>query len=81
MIASDRWVTALEVGCPHSPEVRESAVRSVLDHERDPDSRWAAIRSVSEEIGCTPDTLREWVPGGEGDSDRRDGRQRTSGSR
>ena len=24
-------------------------------------SQWAAIRSVAEKIGCTPETLRRWV--------------------
>lgn len=56
-----------------SPEVRERAVRLVLDQERDHDSQWAAIRSASEKIGCTPETLRKWVRRAERDSGRREG--------
>ena len=43
-----------------SPEVRTRAVRMVLEHE-DELSRWAAVVSISSKIGCTPQTLHEWV--------------------
>lgn len=33
----------------------------VLDHERDHPSRWAAMVSITEKIGCVPQTLHEWV--------------------
>ena len=45
----------------YSPEVRQRAVRLVLDHQHEHPSEWAAIRSVAEKIGCTAETLRGWV--------------------
>lgn len=57
----------------YSPEVRERAVRMVLEHAADHDLQWAAIRSISEKIGCTAESLRRWVRQGERDGGRRTG--------
>jgi len=56
-----------------SPEVRARAIRMVLDHESEHPSRWAAITSIASKIGCTPQTLHEWVKKAEIDSGRRAG--------
>ena len=57
----------------YSPEVRERAVRMVFEHEHEHTSQWAAITSISQKIGCTPETLRAWVRRRERDEGRRAG--------
>ncbi|WP_435367321.1 IS3-like element IS1203 family transposase [Escherichia coli] len=44
-----------------SPEVRQRAIRMVLESQDEYDSQWAAICSIAPKIGCTPETLRVWV--------------------
>ena len=57
----------------HSPELRERAVRMVLEHSEAHTSQWAAIRSVAEKLGCTTETLRRWVRQAERDAGHRPG--------
>src|ERR1700691_5598886 len=54
-----------------SPEVRARAVRMVLDHTSEHPSRWAAVTSIATKIGCTPQTLHDWVKKAEIDSRKR----------
>ena len=56
-----------------SPEVRTRAVRMVLEHGGEYPSRWAAVVSVSQKIGCSAHTLHEWVKKAEVDGGSRAG--------
>jgi len=56
-----------------SPEVRDRAVRMVLDHAGEHHSRWAAVTSIAAKIGCTPQTLHDWVKKAEIDGGQRAG--------
>ena len=58
----------------YSPEVRERAVRMVLEYP----SEWAAIESIAPKIGCVPQTLSEWVTRAEVDVGR-SGRKSSTG--
>ncbi len=57
----------------YSPEVRERAVRLVFEHQGEHASQWAAIGSIANKIGCTPETLRKWVRRAERDQGLRSG--------
>ena len=54
-------------------EVRERAVRLVLENQKEHDSQWAAIQSIAAKIGCTDETLRRWVRENEQDQGIRPG--------
>ncbi|WP_416351125.1 IS3 family transposase [Escherichia coli] len=56
-----------------SPEVRQRAVRMVLESQDEYDSQWAAICYIAPKIGCTPETLRVWVRQHERDTGGGDG--------
>ncbi|EJS7217337.1 IS3 family transposase [Shigella flexneri] len=56
-----------------SPEVRQRAVRMVLESQSEYDSQWATICSIAPKIGCTPETLRVWVRQHERDAGGGDG--------
>lgn len=44
-----------------SPEVRERAVRMVYEVREAHSSQWASIEAVASKIGCTPQTLSNWI--------------------
>ncbi|HHU1701140.1 TPA: IS3 family transposase [Escherichia coli] len=56
-----------------SPEVRQRAVRMVLESQSEYDSQWATICSIAPKIGCTPETLCVWVRQHERDTGGGDG--------
>lgn len=45
----------------------------VAEHGREHASQWAAIVSIAGKIGCTPQTLNNWVAQAERDSGKRAG--------
>ena len=57
----------------YSSEVRERAVRMVSDHRHEHSSDWAALVSISGKIGCSPQTLHNWVAQSERDQGKRAG--------
>ncbi|MDB7032936.1 IS3 family transposase [Escherichia coli] len=56
-----------------SPEVRQRAVRMVLESQDEYDSQRAAICSIAPKTGCTPETLRVWILQHERDTGGGDG--------
>ncbi len=66
-------MTTKKTAASYSPEVRERAVRLVLDGAGEHPTQWAAINSVAAKIGCTTETLRKWVRQAERDGGQRPG--------
>lgn len=54
-------------------ELRDRAVRMVVDHRGEYSSQWDAICSVASKLGPTPETVRKWVRQAEIDDGARDG--------
>ena len=56
-----------------APKVRERAVGLVRETRQSHESEWAAIVSVAQKIGCTPETLRKWTQQRQRDGGERPG--------
>jgi transposase len=54
-------------------ELRERAVRMVLEHQDEHPSQWAAICSIAAKFGVSSETLRKWVRRAETDEGLRPG--------
>ena len=66
-------MTTRKTAASYSPEVRERAVRMVLNGAGEHGSQWAAIGSIAAKIGCTSETLRRRVRQAERDRGKRAG--------
>ena len=64
-----------------APEVRERAVRLVQEHREEYPSLWATVQSIAPKIGCTAETLQEWVKRTEVDAGVRVGTTTVDGQR
>ncbi len=62
----------------YSPETQKRAVRLLHEHQKDYESQWAAILSIAQKIGCSPETPRSWVRQSETDQGIRGGGLSTS---
>jgi transposase-like protein len=56
---------------PYPAELRERLVRMVREQTHEHGSEWAAMRSVAAKVGCTAETLRQWVRKSERDRGER----------
>jgi transposase-like protein len=64
-----------------SPEVRERAVRMVLENAGEHPSQWAAVQAIAAKLGCSAEVLRRWVRQAQTDSGKRPGMTTTERSR
>ncbi len=44
----------------YTPEIKERAVRMLIEAANDYPSTWSAIQAIASKIGCTPETPRSW---------------------
>jgi transposase len=60
-------------GTRYPREMRERAVRMVVEHRDEYPTEWAALGSIASKLGMTPETLRKWLRRDQVDSGRRPG--------
>lgn len=65
----------------YAAEVRERAVRMVIEHQGEHGSQWATILSIAGKIGCTPQSLHRWIAQAERDNGKRAGLSTTERER
>ena len=66
---------------PYSPEFRERAVRLVAEHRDEYRSDAAAHAAIASKLGCSPDSLRDWVRQAQRDGGERPGPTSTEKAR
>ena len=44
----------------YTPEIKDRAVRMLIEALSDYPSTWSATQAIAPKIGCTPETLRSW---------------------
>jgi transposase-like protein len=54
-------MTQTKKQAPYSTEFRERAIRMVREHRGEHASQWAAVVSIAAKIGCTAQTLQDWM--------------------
>jgi len=64
---------SLPKGQRHPVELRERAIRMVLDHAHEYPSQWKAIESIADKLDVNRETLRVWVRRAEVDQGTRPG--------
>ena len=63
----------MPTGTRYPQEIRERAVRMVVEYGHEYPTEWAAIASVASKLGMTPETLRKWLRREQVDNGRRPG--------
>ena len=66
-------MTGTKRGGKYPAEMRERAVRMVMEHQHEYPSQWKAIESISKKLAINHETLRVWVRSHEVDAGQRPG--------